>query len=68
MWCIDTEQKIEQRFAGKIFGIGDSINDDPYIWDYKEKSKETQFIDHTGYVNVRLMEQRYDANANNDSN
>jgi hypothetical protein len=41
MWCIDTEAKIEERFAGKIFGIGDSVNDDPYIWDYKEKSKET---------------------------
>ena len=60
MWCIDTEQKIEERFNGKIFGIGDSFNDDNFTWEYKEKAKEVQFIDATGYVNLRLMEQRYD--------
>jgi hypothetical protein len=39
-WLIDTEQKIEERFNGKINGIGDSINDEVYIWDYKESAKE----------------------------
>jgi len=31
VWLIDTEAKIEERFNGKINGIGDSVNDEFYI-------------------------------------
>jgi hypothetical protein len=64
MWCIDTETKIEERFNGKINGIGDSINDEIYIWDYKQSAKEMQFIDSTGYINLRLKDFR-DNNGTN---
>jgi len=57
-WLIETEQKIEERFNGKINGIGDSINDEVYIWDYKESAKEIQYIDSTGYINLRIKEFR----------
>ena len=53
---IETEQKIEERFNGKINGLGDSINDEMYIWDYKENAKEIQFTDTTGYINLRMKE------------
>ena len=35
LWNMETEQKIEERMNGKLYGIGDSINDDPYIDQYK---------------------------------
>lgn len=59
LWTIDTEAKIEERFNGKIYGIGDSFNDDQYIWDYKEKAKEVNFMDDTGYINCRNLENSY---------
>ena len=31
LWNIDQESKIEERLNGKLYGIGDSINDDAYI-------------------------------------
>jgi hypothetical protein len=58
VWLIDSEAKIEERFNGKINGIGDSINDEAYIWEYKLSAKELQFIDATGYVNLRIKEVR----------
>ena len=58
MWLIDSEAKIEERFNTKINGIGDSINDEAYIWEYKLSAKELQYIDSTGYINLRLKEFR----------
>ena len=54
IWLAESEQKIEERFKGKIYGIGDSYNDETYIESYKHCAKKVQFIDSTGYVNLRL--------------
>jgi len=51
---IDDDSKMEGKLNGKIYGIGDSINDDLYIDSYKNCSKKLQFRDHTGHVNLRL--------------
>ena len=51
---IESDSKMEERLNGKIYGIGDSINDDTYIESYKNCSKKLQFRDHTGHVNLRL--------------
>jgi hypothetical protein len=58
LWLIDTEEKIQERFNGKINGIGDSINEEAYIWEYKLSAKELQYIDSTGYINLHLKELR----------
>jgi len=64
VWLIDSEAKIEERFNGKINGIGDSImNDEVYIWEYKESAKEIQYIDSTGYINLRIKEFRENSGA-----
>ena len=31
LWNLDSELKIEERLNGKLYGIGESINDDNYI-------------------------------------
>lgn len=54
-WLIDSESKIEERFNSKLYGIGDSYNDEGYMWDYKDYAKQVQYIDKTGYVNCRNM-------------
>jgi len=64
VWLIDSESKIEERFNGKINGIGDSINDEQYIWEYKTQAKEIQYADSTNYINLRLR----DIRENNGSN
>ncbi len=51
---IESDSKMEERLTGKIYGIGDSINDDTYIESYKNCSKKIQFRDHTGHINLRL--------------
>ena len=42
---IESDSKMEERLNGKIYGIGDSINDDTYIESYKNCSKKLQFRD-----------------------
>jgi hypothetical protein len=37
---IESDSKMEERLNGKIYGIGDSINDDTYIESYKNCSKK----------------------------
>lgn len=55
IWQIDSEAKIEEKIRGKIYGIGDSFYDDThYIEQYKLDAQQVQFIDSTGYVNLRL--------------
>lgn len=54
LWNIDQESKIEERLNGKLYGIGDSINDDAYIDQYKNCSKKVQYVDKTGHVNLKL--------------
>jgi len=54
-WLIDSESKIEERFNTKLYGIGDSYNDEGYMWDYKDYAKQVQYIDKTGYVNCRNL-------------
>jgi hypothetical protein len=56
LWLVESEAKIEERFKGKIYGIGDSYNDDNYIESYKHCAKKSQYIDNTGYVNLRLLQ------------
>lgn len=56
LWLVESEAKIEERFSGKIYGIGDSYNDDNYIESYKHCAKKSQYIDTTGYVNLRLLQ------------
>lgn len=34
------------------------MNDEVWIWEFKESAKEIQYIDSTGYVNLRLKEFR----------
>ena len=55
LWLVDSEARIEEWFNGKIYGIGDSYNDDNYIESYKHCAKKVQYIDNTGYVNLRLL-------------
>lgn len=54
IWNIDQESKIEERLNGKLYGIGDSVNDDAYIDSYKNCSKKVQYVDKTGHVNLKL--------------
>ena len=62
IWQIDSEAKIEEKIKGKIYGIGDSFYDDThYIEQYKLDSTQVQYIDSTGYVNLRLKKQGYNA-------
>lgn len=35
LWNNEADHKIEERMNGKLYGIGDSVNDDPYIEQYK---------------------------------
>lgn len=63
-WNYDSEAKIEERLNGKIYGIGESINDDTYIDWYKMCAKKTQFMDHTGYINLRLYTLGYGSSSN----
>lgn len=59
VWLIDTGASIEERFNGKINGIGDSTNDEAYIWEYKLNAKELQYMDNkTGYINLRYKDIR----------
>ena len=44
-WLVESEAKIEERFNWKIYGIGDSYNDDGYIEQYKLAAKKVSFID-----------------------
>lgn len=62
IWQIDSEAKIEEKLKGKIYGIGDSFYDDThYIEQYKLDAQQVQYIDSTGYVNLRLKKQGYAA-------
>lgn len=68
MWVMDSEAKIEERFNGKINGIGDSINDEAYIWEYKQSAKELQFIDEKGLINLHLKDLRDNNTSNTNGN
>ena len=35
IWNLDSDNKIEERLNGKLYGIGESVNDDAYIDQYK---------------------------------
>jgi hypothetical protein len=57
MWKNDdnlTDSKIEERLNHRIFGLGDSINDENYAEQLKSYTKNSHWIDETGYVNLRL--------------
>jgi hypothetical protein len=55
LWNMDADSKIEERLNGKLFGIGDSINDEIYIDQYKNVATKLTFIDETGHVNLKLL-------------
>lgn len=59
LWNLDGEGKIEERLNGKLFGIGDSINDDAYMEYYKGCAMKIQYIDSTGNVNLRMYSMGY---------
>lgn len=57
-WNIDVP-KIEERMNGKLYGIGESVNDDQYIDQYKSCALKLQYTDHTGNVNLRMLTLNY---------
>lgn len=59
LWNLDGEGKIEERLNGKLFGIGDSVNDDAYMEYYKSCANKIQYIDSTGNVNLRMYSMGY---------
>ena len=68
VWVNYTEASIQERFNGKIAGVGDSVNDEAYIWEYKQQAKEMQYQDQTGYINLRLKEVQESKGGNGASN
>lgn len=60
IWQIESEAKIEDRIKGKIYGIGVSFSEDTHwLEQFKLDSQQTQYIDSTGYVNLRLKKQGF---------
>ena len=55
LWNMDADSKIEERLNGKLFGIGDSINDEIYIDQYKNVATKISYIDETGHVNLKML-------------
>ena len=55
LWNMDADSKIEERLNGKLFGIGDSINDEIYIDQYRNVATKLSYVDETGHVNLKLL-------------
>lgn len=55
LWNMEIDSRIEERLNGKLFGIGDSINDEIYIDQYKNVATKSLYIDETGHVNLKLL-------------
>mmetsp|Transcript_6157 Transcript_6157/g.10451 ORF Transcript_6157/g.10451 Transcript_6157/m.10451 type:complete len:367 (+) Transcript_6157:304-1404(+) len=51
-WLIDSDQKLEDKIKGKVYGIQDIIfNEEQYIDQYKHEATLLDFKDQTGCVN-----------------
>lgn len=57
MWKNDdnlSDSKIESRLNHRIFGLGESHNDENYAEQQKQAAKNIAWVDETGYVNLRV--------------
>lgn len=57
MWKNDencSDSKIEEQLNHRIFGLGDSINDEIYVEQQKSAAKNIAWCDETGHVNLKL--------------